>query len=211
MSSHHIIRDEQEPSLLVHSLKQHQWPIVLQLLEWSPILISCESFLDQISSLGHKVDIALVDSALVDAWKEQLQYQNPIEIRAKEGDQILPQVYDLLKKRKQRALNIITGDDQLIDVIQQSVRWINEFDVVIYSDSQRHAIVKSLVYKKWLPAYSDLALMPLMDDTRISTEGFDMNLDNERMGDGLMLSKKMEGEVIIRSSKSPILISETFG
>ena len=58
MSSHHIIRDEQEPALLLMQT-HHRWDLINQLLEWSPTLIVFEQAAEEVLSRGVKVDLLL--------------------------------------------------------------------------------------------------------------------------------------------------------
>ncbi|MFT6866876.1 MAG: thiamine pyrophosphokinase [Cyclobacteriaceae bacterium] len=209
MSSHHIVRDEQEPSLLIHKLNPGNWPVILELLEWSPTVVVPEELLDEIISKGHKVDIALVRDEHVEDFKVLLQSQNPIEIKPAVGDKLWPLVLATLSEKNHRAINVVTDNASLFGVINQMIQWGNGFDVVIYTEDQKHILSKRMLFKKWLPAFSQLAIVPLHDQTFASTYGFDLNLDNERMSDGLSLSKKLEGEVTIKMTKVPFLISET--
>ena len=56
MSSHHIIRDKQEPALLIMSLEGFNYENLGQLLEWSPTVIVDEHVFEAVDSLGIKID-----------------------------------------------------------------------------------------------------------------------------------------------------------
>ncbi len=209
MSSHHIVRDEQEPSLLIHAINQFNWPVVQELLEWSPTVVVVERYLDKIMSLGHKVDIALVDNDRISHWYDQLQLQLPVEIHAAIGEEIWPIAIKTLIRKNHKALNVVTKNEFLFPVINQLTKHGGAMDLVIYTEDQKHILSKRMLYKKWLPAFSQIALVPLNDQTFTSTEGFDLDLDNEKLSEGISLSKKMEGEVTIKMTKIPFLISES--
>lgn len=208
MSSHHFVKDEQEPTLIVYSIKPHQWSIVSQLLEWSPIVIAHHTALEQIIALGHKVDIVIVNKEQYQFWSERLNYQYPLEIEVCEEEFFLKSAMALTQQRGNHALNIITEDVELLSVIGEAAQWSRHFDTVIYSETQRHVLARGLQFKKWLPAFSRISIMPLLEGTYISTEGFDTNLQEEKLGDGIELLKKIEGEVSIRANSVPFLISE---
>ncbi|MEP4535180.1 MAG: hypothetical protein ABJ004_18935 [Cyclobacteriaceae bacterium] len=207
MSSHHIVRDEQEPALLLTALESSQWPVILQLFGWSPTVLAAESVLDQISSLGHKVDIALVSVDQVNYWKEQLTYQNPVDIRPVRENLIFDAASTAISG-KYRAINVVTDDAGLPNVIAQCQLHFPNLDVVIYSETQRHIIVKNHTFQKWLADFSRLSVMPMRENTFISTEGFDLDMGEEKLADGITLTKKREGQISIRINHGPILISE---
>ncbi|MEP0366669.1 MAG: hypothetical protein ABJN36_01065 [Cyclobacteriaceae bacterium] len=207
MSSHHIVRDEQEPALLLTALESSQWPVILQLFGWSPTVLAAESVLDQISSLGHKVDIALVSVDQVNYWKEQLTYQNPVDFRPVRENLIFD-VASTAISGKYRAINVVTDDAGLPNVIAQCQLHFPNLDVVIYSETQRHIIVKNHMFQKWLADFSRLSVMPMRENTFISTEGFDLDMGEEKLADGITLTKKREGQISIRINHGPILISE---
>jgi thiamine pyrophosphokinase len=57
MSSHHIIRDKQEPALIIANGEACSMDILDQLLEWSPMVIVLDGALEHVISLGIKVDV----------------------------------------------------------------------------------------------------------------------------------------------------------
>jgi thiamine pyrophosphokinase len=56
MSSHHIVREKQEPALLVLSLTDFSFELLGQLLEWSPTLIAITETAIQLHENQIKVD-----------------------------------------------------------------------------------------------------------------------------------------------------------
>jgi thiamine pyrophosphokinase len=56
MSSHHIVREKQEPALLIINLEGFLTENLGQLLEWSPTVIVTEDMYDHTESLGIKID-----------------------------------------------------------------------------------------------------------------------------------------------------------
>ncbi len=56
MSSHHIVREKQEPALLIMSLEGFNQENLGQLLEWSPTILVNEDVYEAADSLGIKID-----------------------------------------------------------------------------------------------------------------------------------------------------------
>jgi len=69
MSSHHIVRDKQEPALLIISLEGFSVENLGQLLEWSPTVVVNEREYENVDSLGIKID-AVVGSQFAETLQE---------------------------------------------------------------------------------------------------------------------------------------------
>jgi thiamine pyrophosphokinase len=63
MSSHHIVREKQEPALLIMDLEGFLTENLGQLLEWSPTVIVAEDMYDHTESLGIKIDGVITTDA----------------------------------------------------------------------------------------------------------------------------------------------------
>jgi thiamine pyrophosphokinase len=63
MSSHHIVREKQEPALLVFGLNNFTDDELGQLLEWSPTLIATPPVAEQLYIYGIKIDYVITDNA----------------------------------------------------------------------------------------------------------------------------------------------------
>ena len=61
MSSHHIVRDDQEPALIIANGASCNEELLGQLLEWSPLVIVLDSAMERVLDLGIKVDVLLGD------------------------------------------------------------------------------------------------------------------------------------------------------
>ena len=72
MSSHHIVREKQEPALYIHRLGDFDEEYLGQLLEWSPTLLVHASEYEKVLSLGLKVDVVFnpeVDDEIQESTK----------------------------------------------------------------------------------------------------------------------------------------------
>ena len=63
MSSHHIVRDEQEPALIILSLKSVESAILDELLEWSPTVILPDHLIEEAAVLGFKFDVVICEES----------------------------------------------------------------------------------------------------------------------------------------------------
>ncbi|HBK84253.1 MAG TPA: thiamine diphosphokinase, partial [Flavobacterium sp.] len=80
MSSHHIVRDDQEPALIIANGAACSTELIGQLLEWSPLVIVLDAAIERVLELGIKVDVLLgdFDRGFNASYYQESQY--PIEI-----------------------------------------------------------------------------------------------------------------------------------
>src|SRR4051812_7146441 len=79
MSSHHIVRDNQEPALLILTTST-PFEIVQQLLEWSPSVMVDAPELNTVLSWGIKIDVALFPESKKEATLEKVSEQFPVKL-----------------------------------------------------------------------------------------------------------------------------------
>ena len=60
MSSHHIVRDDQEPALIIANGAACSSELLGQLLEWSPLVVVLDSAMERVVALGIKVDVLAI-------------------------------------------------------------------------------------------------------------------------------------------------------
>lgn len=62
MSSHHIVRDEQEPALLILEPNSVDFHIIQELLEWNPTVIVLENVVEEVLNWEIKIDVVFCKS-----------------------------------------------------------------------------------------------------------------------------------------------------
>ena len=80
MSSHHIVRDDQEPALIIANGASCNEELLGQLLEWSPLVVVLDSAIERVIDLNIKIDVVLGDFDRDFNPYELLKSQYPIEI-----------------------------------------------------------------------------------------------------------------------------------
>lgn len=207
MSSHHIVRDEQEPALILHRLEAFSEPNLHSLLEWSPTVIGCEPAIEKYTSLGHKLDVALISLAQIERYKSLLSDQVPIKLVAVHGNDFLMTGLTLLQKDNHRAVNVVTDASCMPEVIQMCEQWVSRLDLAVFTENQRILFVKSKTFKKWLSAGTELSIQALSGFGIWNTRGTDEDLIDYKT-DCHDLVKTTEGEVAISCDQSPFLVIE---
>ena len=81
MSSHHIVREKQEPALIIANGEACSEDLLGQLLEWSPFVLVLDGAIDRVLNRGIKIDVLFGDFDHLDIDLEDLKSsQFPIEI-----------------------------------------------------------------------------------------------------------------------------------
>jgi len=138
MSSHHIVKEKQEPALYIHQLGEFDEEFLGQLLEWSPTLIVNVEAYEKVVSLGLKVDI------VVNSFEGKAFQENTKSILGP-GD-AYNTVMNYLISEKYPAVNIIDVDKKLKELSY----YVVDINIVLFSaDHKSYAIYNG--FKVWKP------------------------------------------------------------
>lgn len=185
MSSHHIIREKQEPALYIHELGAFNEEYLGQLLEWSPTLIVNDAVYEKVISMGLKVD-AVVNSTGLQSFQENTKV---IGVKTEELDAVL----DFLIAEQYQAVNVIDTKSNL----RELGSYISEIDIVVFTDTEKAYAIKS-GFKVWKPKGS-IFKIEVMSYFETS------NLKQEENGDFVVLN---DGFVEFNFSTEYLFISE---
>ena len=157
MSSHHIVREDQEPALLI--LNAHAIPFdkIQELLEWMPTVIVAKSEIETVLSWGIKVDVFIAPADEVNDWEIKLADQFPIKIISLDSDQdLLTTAFNFLMISKVKAINcLLQAKDQLIKLELHP-----QVDIEAFVEGKRWSWIKSGKFEKWVAANSKLYIYP---------------------------------------------------
>ena len=183
MSSHHIVRDDQEPALIIANGESCSDELLGQLLEWSPLVIVLDSAIDRVIARGIKIDVHLGD---FDNGMSPLESQYPIEIvhTPDQNKTDLEKAFDYLIERKIPAVNVVwaTGRraDHTITNLTNIVRYRDKIKVVILDDYSKVFMLPKK-YQKWYPANMPISLIPVGTVTGISSQNLFYPLENDTL------------------------------
>ncbi len=163
MSSHHIIREDQEPALLVLDAVSISHDSFQQLLEWSPTIIACEGSIEYLLSWGLKIDVALISKT--SSFKEQLQNQLPIQFLFTESDNFLDEGLEFVSKKKYRTINCFVSDKKSLDYMSQKKLSI---EIVAFCSGIRWSLIRIGSFSKWFPQGAHIFIHPQLE---MHTEG----------------------------------------
>ena len=217
MSSHHIVRDDQEPALIIANGESCSPELLGQLLEWSPIVIALDSAIVRVLELGIKVDVLLGDFDRNFNAEKYKNSQYPIEIvhTPNQNKTDLEKAFDYLIERKIPAVNVVwaTGRraDHTITNVTNIVRYQNDLKIVILDDySKIYQLPRK--FQKWYPSKTILSLIPIGSVEGISSENLKYPLKNDILTIGYRTGSSnsvlSDGMVTITHSDGDLLLME---
>jgi len=172
MSSHHIVRDEQEPAILITEVKKQYWPGIEQLLGWIPTVIVDENCVNDVLLRGFKIDIVICQEQNLTALKELLQDQQPIKFLLKEKGDIVEVAVKYLDSRGYKGVNIFGGFDPT-----KSLSINRQITAIWYDAEYRYVLSKKTIFQKWMTANNMFCLKKTESNQSFNIENAD-KVDN---------------------------------
>jgi thiamine pyrophosphokinase len=215
MSSHHIVRDDQEPALIIANGASCQPELLGQLLEWSPLVVVLDSAIERVMHLDIKIDVLLGDFDRDFDPEIYKTKQYPLEIvhTPDQNKTDLEKALDYLIERKMPAVNIVwaTGKraDHTITNLTNIVRYRDLIKIVIIDDHSKIFLLPNK-FEKWYTAGTPISLIPigvvkgihsqnlvcpLANDTL--TIGYRTGSSNAVASDGLVTIEHSEGDLLL--------------
>ncbi|GAB3910260.1 thiamine diphosphokinase [Larkinella knui] len=186
MSSHHIVRDKQEPALLIANGESCDPELLGQLLEWNPFVVVLDNAIWRVLDLEIKVDALLGDFDYQPDFELIRERQYPIEIihTPDQNKTDLDKGIEFLIERGFPAVNIVwaTGRraDHTITNMTNIIRYKDRIKLVMVDD---HSKITPLTgsFEKWYAKGTPISLIPVGTVGGIVTEGLTYNLADETL------------------------------
>jgi len=156
VSSHHIVREKQEPALLVLGLDNFQAELLGQLLEWSPTVIATKDTASILSDNGIKIDWIIADDM-------QGISQSDIKLMPIGSDTVAEAALKYLVTHGYPAVSIITDDLQLKDYLF----FTDKINLVIFYANQKIYAINS-GFSKWKQAGETLEVLTHPHELHVS-------------------------------------------
>lgn len=112
MSSHHFVREKQEPAIYIHSEESLDLELLGQLLEWCPYVIVDEHALFVINHEPIKIDLVIQRDLTDDDIQTWVANQSDIKVlKLNTGDDKLISVLNYLASENHFAISLIACND----------------------------------------------------------------------------------------------------
>ena len=217
MSSHHIVRDDQEPALIIANGAECSMELLGQLLELSPIVIVLDSAMNRILDLNIKVDVLLgdFDRGFDPEYYKEKQYPLEIVHTPIQDKTDLEKAFEYLIERNIPAVNVVwaTGKraDHTITNITSIVQYRNQLKIVLLDDHSKIFLLPKR-FEKWYTANTLLSLIPIGNVSGIHSENLFYPLNNDTLTIGYRTGSSnhvlKDGIVIIEHNEGDLLLME---
>lgn len=187
MSSHHFVKEKQEPALIIANGESCSNELLNQLLEWSPYILVLDGALDRVLARGIKVDAVLGDFDSITTRELNVQDEQDIRwVHAEDQTKTdLEKGLEFLIQEGHEAVNIVWATGRRLDHAHNNLitmaKFRNELTICMLDDHSRAFCLKPAPseFIKRYPTHSILSLIPLTDVQGVSTKGLLYNLNDE--------------------------------
>lgn len=217
MSSHHIVRENQEPALIIANGEACGTELLGQLLEWAPYVVVLDGAVHRVLGLGIKVDALLgdFDGEFNPALIHRHQPDVEIVYTPDQNKPDLEKAFDFILQRGHRAANVVwaTGRraDHTITNLTSLVSYRDRLAITLLDDHSRVFLLPR-TFEKWYPAGTPLSLIPVGTAGGIVTDNLKYNLHDEALTLGYRTGSSNEvatdGPVKIRYAGGDLLMME---
>lgn len=148
MSSHHFVKEGQEPALFI--LEDVDVAHAEALLEWSPFVVTHEALIDEVLLWGIKVDLVLAKEEKIDVLKEKLFDQAPVKILSYSGDGLVETAMLFLARVQQTAVNVLVNHKT--SWLEKLQPFTDLLSINLLSGGRKWSSIPSGSLKKWFPS-----------------------------------------------------------
>lgn len=196
MSSHHFVKEGQEPALFV--LDPVSFELVGPLLEWAPMVLVSENALEDILRLGIKIDVVIAADISVERLAKGLIDQAPIKILSHQLEEspLVKGLHFLISTRQSHVNILISPSDA---VFMQLEDFTPNLHMSVIDDEMKWSAISSGRYEKWVEADAKFQVRKNSLSQNISFEGL-------RMGGGYLES--MDAGLISIQSEKPFWVAQ---
>ncbi len=145
MSSHHFVKEKQEPALLILADASFDENLVAQLLEWAPIVFVEDRCLPLINHNPIKIDYVIQCSMSDEELDSWIAFQENVQVLKIKLDNKIQETIQFLKSDNHEALSIVGHDCKLEQLILENEEKLN---IIFYSSSYK-VFSKEKHFKKW--------------------------------------------------------------
>ncbi|MFT7590211.1 MAG: thiamine pyrophosphokinase [bacterium] len=187
MSSHHFVRDKQEPALIIANGEECSNDVLNQLLEWNPFVLVLDGALDRVLMKGIKVDAVIGDFDSINVNRLSVEDEQNIDwlVFEEQDSTDLEKGIKYLIDQGHKAANIVwcTGKrlDHAFNNLITVAKYHKEMALCVIDDYSKAYCLhpKPAKFSKYYSEASIISLLPMTNVYGIETQGLKYNLSNE--------------------------------
>ncbi len=213
MSSHHFVKEGQEPPLIIANGEMCSYTLLTQLLEWCPIIVVLDGAFERVRSLQIKPDVVIGD---FDSITEIPDLPNVEFIKVDDQETTdLEKGLNYLIERGFENVNVVWATGKRLDHTVNNFATLAKYKhvkVVLYDDHSK-AFVLPKHFTKVYPENTALSLFPIGEVDGIYTENLKYNLNQEslKLGErsGSNNSTGSESNTVINHENGVLILVES--
>lgn len=149
MSSHHYVKEGQEPDILIYAPTGIQPDYIYQMANWSPVITVVNSAIDYTAALGLKIDHFLTDTP--DSLPDYISHQDSVKVSGLSSISLM-NCLKTLKTNNKLNINILINKRQIETekVFENIMLYLQHFSVRLITETTFFTYWEAL-YEKWLP------------------------------------------------------------
>ena len=146
MSSHHFVKEGQEPALIIFNAIKYER--VAPLLEWAPFVLVHENTLEEVLSWGIKIDGVICRSAEVENVSGLLSDQMPLAIIETDADKDgIDSAIRFLVNQKQEGVCVVVKDEEEVMNSEPVLR--EGLHISLLTPDVKWSFIRSGKFEKW--------------------------------------------------------------
>jgi hypothetical protein len=146
MSSHHFVKEQQEPAVFILEAEGISFDTVAPLLEWSPTLLVAQEAVEIVLSWGIKIDVVLADLAFQNENSHLLEEQYPLRFLTVSALSGLDEGVHYLLASQHKGVHLVGFDHQNHQQLEEK---IFDLDLTVVDGDWKYYPVKGGKFSKW--------------------------------------------------------------
>jgi hypothetical protein len=160
MSSHHFVKEGQEPALILTDNIESDH--IMSLLEWAPLVVVFENALDVALQWGFKTDVVVARQASLDVVTEKVAHQAPVKIISCLSEaEFMETTLALLISLQQRQVNIATENPEVY--FELMGKYADRLEVSLVDEHIKWSLIPSGKFQKWFPGGTEILIRSNFD------------------------------------------------
>lgn len=149
MSSHHFVKEQQEPAVFILNTEGLGFDAVSPLLEWVPTVLVWQECMDQVLSWGIKVDVIIAEEAFQKENLHLLEEQYPVRFLTATVATFLHEGLQYLLASQHKGAHLVGFDHSKLETLTAEAELL---DLTVLDEGWKYYPVKNRDFKKWFVA-----------------------------------------------------------
>lgn len=146
MSSHHFVKEQQEPAVFILEVEGISFETVAPILEWSPTLLVAQEAVEVVLSWGIKIDVVLGTSEFQKENRHLLEEQYPLRFLTISSLTTLEEGIHYLLASQHKGVHLVGFDHQKHLELEEK---IHHLDLTLLDGDWKYYPVKGGKFSKW--------------------------------------------------------------